>query len=85
MTESISSSKSVRENARGHDLAIAISRIIEETRGKDIRILDLRSVTEVFKLDNAVISYAVYMYVCLAILNLRGTILPVECRVTYEG
>ena len=48
MTESISSSKSVRENARGHDLAIAISRIIEETRGKDIRILDLRSVTEVF-------------------------------------
>ena len=48
MTESISSSKSVRENPRGHDLAIAISRIIEETRGKDIRILDLRSVTEVF-------------------------------------
>ncbi len=48
MTESISSSTSVRENARGHDLAIAISRIIEETRGKDIRILDLRSVTEVF-------------------------------------
>jgi ribosome-associated protein len=48
VTESISSSKSVRENARGHDLAIAISRIIEETRGKDIRILDLRSVTEVF-------------------------------------
>ena len=48
MTESISSSKSVRENVRGHDLAIAISRIIEETRGKDIRILDLRSVTEVF-------------------------------------
>ena len=48
MTESISSSKSVRENARGHDLAIAISRIIEKTRGKDIRILDLRSVTEVF-------------------------------------
>ena len=29
-------------------MAIAISRIIEETRGKDIRILDLRSVTEVF-------------------------------------
>jgi ribosome-associated protein len=29
-------------------LAIAIARIIEETRGKDIRILDLRSVTEVF-------------------------------------
>ena len=48
MTESISSSKSVRENPRGHDLAIAISRIIEETRGKDVRILDLRSVTEVF-------------------------------------
>ena len=48
MTESISSSKSIRENPRGHDLAIAISRIIEETRGKDVRILDLRSVTEVF-------------------------------------
>ena len=48
MTESTSSPKSVRENARGHDLAIAIARIIEETRGKDIRILDLRSVTEVF-------------------------------------
>jgi ribosome-associated protein len=48
VTESISSSKSIRENPRGHDLAIAISRIIEETRGKDVRILDLRSVTEVF-------------------------------------
>ena len=48
MTESISSSKNPRENARGHDLAIAIARIIEETRGKDIRVLDLRSVTEVF-------------------------------------
>ncbi|MDO7713647.1 MAG: ribosome silencing factor [Pirellulales bacterium] len=48
MTESASSPKNIRENVRGHDLAIAIARIIEETRGKDIRILDLRSVTEVF-------------------------------------
>ena len=48
MTESTSSPKSIRENVRGHDLVIAIARIIEETRGKDIRILDLRSVTEVF-------------------------------------
>jgi len=48
VTESISTSKNVRENARGHDLAIAIARIIEETRGKDIRVLDLRSVTDVF-------------------------------------
>ena len=48
MTESISSSNNLRENARGHDLAIAIARIIEETRGKDIRVLDLRSVTDVF-------------------------------------
>ena len=48
MTESISSSNNVRENTRGHDLAIAIARIIEETRGKDIRVLDLRSVTDVF-------------------------------------
>ncbi len=48
MTESASSPKSIRENVRGHDLAFAIARIIEETRGKDIRILDLRSVTEVF-------------------------------------
>ena len=29
-------------------MAIAIARVIEETRGKDIRVLDLRSVTEVF-------------------------------------
>jgi len=29
-------------------LAIAIARVIEETRGKDIRVLDLRAVTEVF-------------------------------------
>ena len=48
MTEPISDSESIRENARGHDLAIAIARVIEETRGKDIRVLDLRSVTEVF-------------------------------------
>ena len=48
MTESTSSPKSIRENVRGHNLAIAIAQIIEETRGKDIRILDLRSVTEVF-------------------------------------
>ena len=48
MTELISDSESIRENTRGHDLAIAIARVIEETRGKDIRVLDLRSVTEVF-------------------------------------
>jgi ribosome-associated protein len=48
VTEPISDSESIRENARGHDLAIAIARVIEETRGKDIRVLDLRSVTEVF-------------------------------------
>ena len=48
MTEPISDSESIRENARGHDLAIAIAQVIEETRGKDIRVLDLRSVTEVF-------------------------------------
>lgn len=48
MTEPISDSESIRENTRGHDLAIAIARVIEETRGKDIRVLDLRSVTEVF-------------------------------------
>jgi ribosome-associated protein len=48
VTEPISDSGSIRENTRGHDLAIAIARVIEETRGKDIRVLDLRSVTEVF-------------------------------------
>jgi len=48
VTELISDSESIRENTRGHDLAIAIARVIEETRGKDIRVLDLRSVTEVF-------------------------------------
>ena len=48
MTEPISDSESIRENTRGHDLAIAIARVIEETRGKDIRVLDLRAVTEVF-------------------------------------
>ncbi len=48
MTEPTSDSESIRENTRGHDLAIAIARVIEETRGKDIRVLDLRSVTEVF-------------------------------------
>ena len=48
MTEPISDSESIRENTRGHDLAIAIAQVIEETRGKDIRVLDLRSVTEVF-------------------------------------
>jgi len=48
VTEPTSDSESIRENTRGHDLAIAIARVIEETRGKDIRVLDLRSVTEVF-------------------------------------
>ena len=48
MNEPITDSESVRENTRGHDLAIAIAHVIEETRGKDIRVLDLRSVTEVF-------------------------------------
>jgi len=48
VTEPITDSESIRENTRGHDLAIAIARVIEETRGKDIRVLDLRSVTEVF-------------------------------------
>jgi len=48
VTEPISDSESIRENTRGHDLAIAIARVIEETRGKDIRVLDLRAVTEVF-------------------------------------
>jgi len=48
VNEPITDSESVRENTRGHDLAIAIARVIEETRGKDIRVLDLRSVTEVF-------------------------------------
>ena len=48
MNEPITDSESVRENTRGHDLAIAIAQVIEETRGKDIRVLDLRLVTEVF-------------------------------------
>jgi ribosome-associated protein len=48
VNEPITDSESVRENTRGHDLAIAIAKVIEETRGKDIRVLDLRSVTEVF-------------------------------------
>ena len=48
MNEPITDSESVRKNTRGHDLAIAIAQVIEETRGKDIRVLDLRSVTEVF-------------------------------------
>ena len=48
MNEPITDSESVRENTRGHDLAIAIAKVIEETRGKDIRVLDLRLVTEVF-------------------------------------
>ena len=48
MNEPITDSESVRQNTRGHDLAIAIAKVIEETRGKDIRVLDLRSVTEVF-------------------------------------
>jgi len=48
VNEPITDSESVRENTRGHDLAIAIAQVIEETRGKDIRVLDLRSVTEVF-------------------------------------
>ena len=48
MNEPITDSESVRENTRCHDLAIAIAQVIEETRGKDIRVLDLRSVTEVF-------------------------------------
>jgi ribosome-associated protein len=38
----------VRENPRGRDLALAIARVLEETRGRDIRVLDLREVTEVF-------------------------------------
>ena len=48
VNEPITDSERVRENTRGHDLAIAIAKVIEETRGKDIRVLDLRSVTEVF-------------------------------------
>ena len=47
MTESAATPE-IRENPRGRDLALAIARIIEETRGRDIRVLDLRRVTEVF-------------------------------------
>jgi len=43
-----SSPSVVRENLQGRDLAIAIARVLEETRGRDIRVLDLRKVTEVF-------------------------------------
>lgn len=39
---------SSRENPRGHDLALTIARVLDETRGRDIRVLDLRRVTEVF-------------------------------------
>jgi ribosome-associated protein len=38
----------LRENPRGLELALAMAKVIEETRGRDIRILDLRKVTEVF-------------------------------------
>lgn len=43
-----SAPSAVRQNPRGHDLALAIARVLEETRGRDIRVLDLRKVTEVF-------------------------------------
>ena len=33
---------------RGLDLALAAARIAEETRGTDVRVLDLRDVTDVF-------------------------------------
>ena len=39
---------SSRENPRAHDLALTIARVLDETRGRDIRVLDLRRVTEVF-------------------------------------
>lgn len=43
-----SAPSAVRQNPRGHELALAIARVLEETRGRDIRVLDLRKVTEVF-------------------------------------
>ena len=33
---------------RGLDLALAAARVAEETRGTDVRVLDLRDVTDVF-------------------------------------
>lgn len=33
---------------RGLELALAAARVAEETRGSDVRVLDLRAVTEVF-------------------------------------
>ena len=46
MTDSAPSA--ARQNLRGRDLAITIARVLDETRGRDIRVLDLRKVTEVF-------------------------------------
>ena len=43
-----SAPSAVRQNLRGRDLAVAIARVLDETRGRDIRVLDLRKVTEVF-------------------------------------
>lgn len=47
MTDSVAA-PDLRENPRGLELAFAIAKVIEETRGRDIRILDLRKLTEVF-------------------------------------
>ncbi len=47
MTDSAAAPE-LRENPRGLELALAMAKVIEETRGRDIRILDLRKVTEVF-------------------------------------
>jgi len=43
-----SASQTVRDNSRGRNLALTIARVLEETRGRDVRVLDLRNVTEVF-------------------------------------
>lgn len=41
-------SRSSDAPGRGLELALAAARVAEETRGTDVRVLDLRDVTEVF-------------------------------------
>lgn len=41
-------SRSSDAPGRGLDLALAAARVAEETRGTDVRVLDLRDVTDVF-------------------------------------
>lgn len=35
-------------SGRSRDLALAIARVAEETRGRDVKVLDLRKLTQVF-------------------------------------